>query len=354
MQAPLDRLRAALPEGIDAILISDPVHVRWATGFTGSFGFVVLPREGEGRFLTDSRYTLQAAEQVRTLESRSFQTPKKGDEFLAENLREMGVSRLGVEADRIRHQTFLDWSDSLGTTLVPTNGIVDDLKRTKSPEEVERIRAACGLADATFAHVSRMIQPGMTEFDVALEIEFYTRRQGAEVAFDVIAVSGERSARPHGVPSDKRLEPGDFLTLDFGARLDGYCSDITRTVVVGEPTERHREIYGTVLAAQLDALAAMRPGVRAHDVDAVARERMGDLARYFGHGLGHGLGLLVHDGGRLGVNSPDVLAPGQVWTVEPGVYVPGFGGVRIEDDVVVTEDGIDVLTRTPKELLSLP
>jgi len=166
-------------------------------------------------------------------------------------------------------------------------------------------------------------------------------------------VSGERSARPHGRASEKKLERGDFLTLDFGAKLNGYCSDITRTIVVGGATDRHREVYETVLRSQLAALDAMKPGAKAAEVDRVSREAMGDYAQYFGHGLGHGLGKLVHDSGRLSSSSETVLAENQIWTVEPGVYIPGFGGVRIEDDVVVTMDGIEILTHSPKEMLIL-
>jgi Xaa-Pro aminopeptidase len=240
-----------------------------------------------------------------------------------------------------------------GVDLTPVEEIFPDLRVVKTPDEVEKIREACKLADACFDHVKRMIQVGVSEYDIGLDIEFYFRRNGADIAFDPIVASGERSARPHGRASEKKLERGDFLTLDFGCKVDGYCSDITRTVVVGEASDRHREVYATVLASQIAALEAMKPGIKAADVDRISREAMGDYAQYFGHGLGHGLGKLVHDSGRLNSTSETVLAPGQVWTVEPGIYIPGFGGVRIEDDVVVTEGGIDVLTQSAKDLLIL-
>jgi Xaa-Pro aminopeptidase len=185
-----------------------------------------------------------------------------------------------------------------------------------------------------------------------LDIEFYFRRNKAELAFTPIVVSGERSARPHGVPSEKKLEKGDFVTMDFGAKVDGYCSDLTRTVVVGEASDRHREVYGAVLESQMAAIKAIKPGMKASDVDAVSRDLLAShgLAEYFGHGLGHGLGSVVHDVGRMGPTSTDTVAVGQVWTIEPGAYIPNFGGVRIEDDVVVTESGCDVLTHSPKAL----
>jgi Xaa-Pro aminopeptidase len=201
-----------------------------------------------------------------------------------------------------------------------------------------------------------MIQPGVSEIDICLDLEFFIRRQGADIAFPSIVVSGNRSARPHGKPSEKKLEVGDFVTMDFGARVKGYNSDITRTVVVGEATQRHRDVYDAVLETQLGAIDAIRSGAMAKDVDAGSRACLGkyDLAKYFGHGLGHGLGLIVHDGGRLSASSDNVIAPGQIWTIEPGVYIEGFGGVRIEDDVLITEDGVEVLTHSPKEMMILP
>jgi Xaa-Pro aminopeptidase len=201
-----------------------------------------------------------------------------------------------------------------------------------------------------------MLQPGVTEYDIALEIEIYFSRNGAELAFPAIVVSGERSARPHGHPSEKKLENGDFVTLDFGAKLNGQCSDMTRTVVIGKASPRHREVYDAVLRAQLAGLDALKPGVPAKSVDAAARSVLAaaGLDEFFGHGLGHGLGSVVHDLGRLAPTSTDTVEVGQVWTIEPGVYIPGFGGVRIEDDAVVRETGVEILNNTPKELLTLP
>jgi Xaa-Pro aminopeptidase len=352
----LARLREAMArEEIGAMLVSDPTNVGWLTGFTGTFGrAIVTPTEAI--FVTDSRYTLQAEEEVRNMPSVSFASPKDGDEFTGDQVRALGATSLGFEAATTTYGVWQRWSEKIGVPLTPAKDFLADLRMVKSEEEVAKIRRACGVADACFEHVRRLIQPGVTEYDIALEIEFYTRRQGAEVAFPSIVVSGERSARPHGKPSEKKLEPGDFLTMDFGARVEGYNSDITRTVVVGEATDRHKEVYETVLEAQMEALHAIRPGRLAKEVDRIAREILGtrDLAKYFGHGLGHGLGRVVHDGGRLSPTSDNVIEPGQVWTVEPGVYIPGFGGVRIEDDVVVTEDGIEILTHSTKELLVLP
>lgn len=353
----LDRLREKMAaENFSAVLISDETNLGWLTGFTGSFGRAIVTAE-QARFVTDSRYTLQAAEEVPSMEVVTFASPKDGDEFLAEQIKSLGIHVLGFESGIITHAAWERWQTKFNPIELKSMGaIMTDLRLVKSPSEVELMRKSCQLADACFDHVKRLIQPGVTEFDISLDIEFFLRRNGAQIGFSPIVVSGERSARPHGTPSEKKLEVGDFVTMDFGGTLNGYNSDITRTVVVGHASDRHREVYDLVLRAQLAALESMRPAVSASDVDKVARDILAtkDLAKFFGHGLGHGLGMKVHDGGRLGPGSPTILAPGQVWTVEPGVYIPGFGGVRIEDDVVVTESGIEILTKTPKELLILP
>lgn len=351
----LDRLRGAMEkEGLDAVMVSEATNVGWLTGFSGTYGRALVT-PSDALFVTDSRYTLQAEEEVKNMRTVSFASPVDGDEFLAQQAKSLGVSRLGFETASTTYAAWQRLTEKMsGLELVPARDFLSDLRLVKTEDEVEKIRRACGIADAAFRHIQRIIQPGVTELDVALDLEFFMRRQGAEIAFPSIVVSGERSARPHGKPSEKKLEVGDFVTMDYGARVEGYNSDITRTVVVGEASDRHREVYETVLEAQLESLHALRPGVNAKDVDARAREVMGDLAKYFGHGLGHGLGRLVHDGGRLSPSSDNVIEPGQIWTIEPGVYIPGFGGVRIEDDVLVTEDGIEILTHSTKELLILP
>lgn len=357
MTTNLDRLRDSMArKGIEALLVADPTNVGWLTGFTGSFARVLVTQT-DVRFITDSRYTLQAKEQVPSLPLASFSSPTNGDVFVGEQAREMGLSRLGFESATTTYATYETMAAKMQSiSLTPAPDLFGELRMVKTNSEVAAIRKACAIADACFGHLTRLIQPGLTEYDLQLELEFYLRRAGAGIAFEPIVVSGERSARPHGKASEKALEVGDFVTMDFGAQVDGYNSDLTRTIVVGEVTDRHREVYGQVLLAEMAALEFMKPGVKASEVDALARKILDEkgFAQYFGHGLGHGLGRVVHDGGRMNATSEDVLAPGQVWTVEPGVYIPGFGGVRIEDDVVVTQDGIEILTSSPKELLVLP
>ncbi len=353
----ISRLRDRMAsEGFGAVLVSDPVNVGWLTGFSGTFGRVLVTST-EALFITDSRYVLQAQEEVTDMPTASFASPVDGDVFVAEQAQKLGIAELGFESATT---TYLQWqktAEKMGSVrLKALPDIFSELRMIKSEVEIAKIKIACGIADAGFAHITRMIQPGVSEIDICLDLEFFMRRQGAEIAFPSIVVSGNRSARPHGKPSEKKLEVGDFVTMDFGARVDGYNSDITRTVVVGKATERHHEVYGAVLEAQLASLEAIRAGAKAKDVDANAREILGrkDLAKYFGHGLGHGLGRVVHDGGRLSPTSTDIIAPGQIWTIEPGVYIEGFGGVRIEDDVLIKEDGIEILTHSPKELMVLP
>lgn len=351
----IDSLRSEMAiRGLEAILLSDIQDVSWLTGFTGSFGSVLLTKTG-GVFLSDSRYTVQAAEEVTLLPTKTFASPKTFFEFLSENAKELGVTILGIDGDDTSVAKLQKLKEALPSVeFVPFTGMTHRYRMVKSAEEIEKARRACALADACFDHIRRLIQPGAIEFDIGLEIEFFFRRQGADLAFAPIVVSGLRSARPHGHPSENRLQEGDFVTMDFGAKLEGFCSDITRTIVVSQASERHQDIYNRVLQAQLAAIDAIRPGAKAKDVDAISREVLGDLAPYFGHGLGHGLGGVVHDLGRFGPASKDELEEGQIWTVEPGVYIEGFGGVRIEDDVLVTATGAEVLTHAPKELLILP
>lgn len=342
--------------GVEALLVSEINNVGWATGFKGSSGWAIVKPDG-GRFLTDSRYTLAAREEVTELPSATYANPTTATEFLKRQIDELGIGKLWFESHYVTYATYSDWAKAFAPVeLVPAPDLLMPLRMVKTPEEVQKIRQACKLTDACLEHVSPRIQTGVSEYDIALEIEFYIRRSGAELAFAPAVVSGERSARPHGKPSERTFRRGDFVTLDFGAKLDGYCADMTRTFVIEEATDRHREIYNQVLKAEVEAIKAMKPGLAARDVDALSRRILAekDLDSYFGHGLGHGLGRVVHDGGRMSPTSEDILVQGQVWTVEPGVYIEGFGGVRIEDDVVVTADGVEVLTASPKELTVLP
>ena len=234
--------------------------------------------------------------------------------------------------------------------------MIEKLRMIKTDDEIRTIRRAAEIADEAFSHILTFIKPGVTELEVSNELEFFMRRLGAsESSFDTIVASGKRSALPHGVATGKTIENGDMVTLDFGALYDGYVSDITRTVAVGEPTEELKKIYHIVLEAQMRACSALKPGMTGKEADAVARDYIKDhgYGEAFGHSTGHGIGLEVHEGPGLSFRSDTVLKPGMVVTVEPGIYVPGLGGVRIEDDVLITEDGCELLTSSPKELIIL-
>ncbi len=349
----LQKLRQRMKErNLSAVLISNIGNAQWLSGFTGSNAFIIVTFD-RAIFVSDSRYREQSYEQVNDMEVVIYQSPQTVTEVLSENLSKLDIEAIAFESEHVSFATFDQWKSKISAQLMPESDLVDSLRMIKSANEINKIKDACKLADKTFEHVQRLFQIGVTEYDIALEIEFFIRRNGAKLAFDVIAVSGERSARPHGTPSEKKLENGDFLTLDFGANIDGWNSDLTRTVVIGEADEEHRRIYNAVLECQLAALESMKPGVACKDVDAKSREVLEkyDLAKFFGHGLGHGLGKAVHDFGSLSPSSKQILEEGQIWTVEPGAYVPGIGGVRIEDDVAVTKDGIEILTESPKQLL---
>lgn len=353
----LDRLRERMAAAdVPALIVSDIANVQWLTGFTGSFGQVLVTAT-DAAFLTDSRYTLQAEEEVKTMPAFSFGSPKKHEEFLAEQVARLGIADLRFEPT-VAYGTVQKWRGALnGTVLEPApETLVPPLRMVKTQDEIAKIAAACKLADACLEHVIRLIQPGVAEFDIGLEIEFFFRRHKAGIAFAPIVASGPNSARPHARAGERKLEVGDFVTLDLGATLDGYNSDITRTFVVGRASDRQSEIYELVLKAQRASIEAMVVGGNGKDVDALARQILDekDLAQYFGHSLGHGLGRSVHDAGRLHFSADQPLEAGQVWTIEPGVYIEGFGGVRIEDDIVVTDTGPLILTSFPKELTILP
>ncbi len=351
----ISRLRGRMDlASLPGMLVADARNVQWLTGFTGSFGRVMLTLD-EGIFITDSRYGLQAQDQVKGLKIEVFSTPTTDDQAIAKASRMLGVQKLGFERS-ITFDQWEKWTTAMEQVqLIPAPDIITQLRLVKTSEEIEKIRAACKLADACVEHAARMIQPGVSEFDIGLDIEFFFRRQGAGIAFPPIVASGPNSAKPHGRASERKIEKGDFVTLDLGCTLDGYNSDITRTFVVGEASERQKLIYNQVLKAQVAAIDAIKPGANGKDVDALSRQVLDEqqFAQYFGHGLGHGLGIDVHDGGRLSSGADQPIASGQVWTVEPGVYIDGYGGVRIEDDVVVTETGNEVLTHFPKTLTVL-
>lgn len=346
----LEKLRDSMGvRGLNGLLVLRPENRRYLSGFTGSAGALLID-SGRALLLTDFRYLDQAQ-----LESPHFEVvrvEKTIPETLALLLQGQQSYRLGLEGDYITHQQYTAFDEKLaGVSIESAPGLVEQLRQIKDIAEIEVIEQAAALADRAFRHIRPMLRPGARERDIALELEFFMRRAGADGAsFPIIAASGPRSALPHGVASDRVLAPGDFLTLDFGAIMQGYNSDMTRTVVLGRPTPRHREIYNIVLEAQQAALEYIRPGVAAAGVDRAARSIIEGYGygEYFGHSTGHGLGLAVHESPRLAATDQTVLQEGMVVTAEPGIYLPNWGGVRIEDMVLVAEGGCRVLTKSPK------
>ncbi|NLJ83408.1 MAG: aminopeptidase P family protein [Halanaerobiaceae bacterium] len=340
-------------EGLEALLIDSPENRQYLTGFTGTAGRVLFTGKG-AYFITDFRYVEQAKEQTEGYEI--VEISSNFEQGLNELLQKDGVKMLGFESRAISHEQFLRYVEVLEVELQRTTDLIEGLRVIKEQEEIEKIRKAVEITDAAFAHILDFIKPGVTEREIALELEFYQKRMGGEKnAFDFIVASGQRSALPHGVASEKVIEKGDFVTLDFGVFYQGYCSDLTRTVVVGEPDEKQREVYELVLKAQLAVIENVKAGMSCKEVDEIARGIIGDAGyrENFGHGLGHGIGLEIHEGPRVSFTSETILQTGMVMTNEPGIYIPGWGGVRIEDDLLITEEGCEVLNKAPKELIIL-
>jgi Xaa-Pro aminopeptidase len=349
-----DRVAQAL-EGheADVLLVTEPHNVRWLTGFTGSSGAAVVGRDGTRRFITDFRYLTQSAEQLDPAWEREIAVDLLAG--VTRSLPGSGDLRMAFES---AHMTVKDHAKLAGTLrprieLVPVPGVVEELRAVKDEDELEAVRAAARLADDALVEVLGNGLVGRTEREVALDLEFAIRRRGAQaVSFPPIVAAGEHGALPHAEPREVAIPAGTLCVIDWGAQLDGYASDCTRTFATGDVDPRDAEVYALVLRAQEAALAAVRPGPTGREVDAVARAIIDAAghAEHFGHGLGHGVGLDVHEGPRLSKQGDAALAAGMVVTIEPGVYVPGAIGVRIEDLVIVTDDGGEIVSSLPKDL----
>jgi len=337
---------------LDALLVSNLVNVRWLTGFTGSNAAAVVGA-GIARFVTDFRYLTQSAEQVDPGWEREIETDllKRVAEGLPDRPLKLGFDDAHLSVKQ--HAQLERLVAEREVELIAAGGIVEGLRAVKDAAEIERIRAAAKLADEAFEEVVGAGIVGRTEREVALDLEIAMRRRGAQGAsFAPIVAAAEHGARPHAEPRDVAIPADTLVVIDWGAQLDGYASDCTRTVATGPLDAGDRAVYDTVLAAQEAALAAVRPGPTGQEIDAVARAIIDDAghAEHFGHGLGHGVGMEVHEGPRLSKQGKEALAAGNIVTVEPGIYVPGAIGVRIEDLVAVTAGGHEVLNGLPKAL----
>lgn len=337
---------------LDGLIVTAPENIRYLSGFSGSLGYLLIGQQ-VAEIIGDSRYWIQMEEEapsfalVRAVASVGIWA------LVQERIRTSGWQRLGIEA---LHMTVDQYQRLVGAladpvVVTPTTGLVEEVRILKSPEEVELLRRVAGIAGRAFDRVRGAVRPGMRERDVAFLLEQTFRELGADgPAFETIVAAGERGALPHGRASDRLLETGDLVVVDFGARAGGYNSDTTRTIVVGEPSAEQQRLIDAVRRAQTESMALMRPGVAADAVDKRAREILASEAHAFGHGLGHGIGLMVHERPFLSSSDQTMLQPGMVITNEPGIYVPGWGGVRLEEMVLITEDGPEVITPASREV----
>lgn len=350
----MDKIKSQLNSG-EAILAVSHENRRYLTSFPSSDGYLLITKDKAILFV-DSRYieaaqnSAKGCDEIVLLRSLSEQLPVY--------IEKLGIKTVFTEAEKLSVSEFERIRKMLGCECLAekADGIINALRRIKTEEEKKKILAAQSIAEKAFDHILGFIREGVTEREVALTLDFFMLKNGAEcVSFDTIAVSGKNSSMPHGVPGDKKIEKGDFITLDYGAVVDGYHSDMTRTVAVGEVSSKQAEVYETVLAAQKKSLESLMAGVSCKDADAAARDIINNAGygEFFGHGTGHGVGIEIHEEPRVSPKSESILQIGDVVTVEPGIYIPSEFGVRIEDMAFITENGSENLTKSPKNLIIL-
>jgi Xaa-Pro aminopeptidase len=350
----IEKLLAGLGEkGLDGILISQPENRRYLSGFDGSAGFLIIT-QNKNILATDSRYTVQAKDQAPEYDIFTVTGDIEG--WFPELAAGLNIKKLGFEGEHLTFSLYQRLCDILGKgktvlKLVPADNTVEPLRAVKEPGEIELIRQAAAISDAAMAHIRQELHPGMTEREAAWEIERFMREKGSQpLPFDIIVASGPNSALPHAQPSAKTIKSGESIVIDIGARVGGYASDLSRTFCLGAPDEAYKKVYDTVLGAQLGAMAIIKPGMTGGQADRIARVIIeeGGYGEAFGHGLGHGVGLATHEQPRLGPNSLDELADGMVFTIEPGIYIEGWGGVRIEDLVIMEQGKVREISKAKK------
>lgn len=348
-----DRIKKAVQGiselGAEAVLISKPVNVVYLSDFKSSNCYILLT-EKESFLITDFRY-IEAAEL-----NKAGLTPViiGRDYTVFDFVNSLGIKSLAVEEEEITYSFYKTLSSKYSGEILSAGSMVEKLRIIKDSYEMDCIRRAEAVGDEAFTFLTGFVKEGMSEKEIAFELEYFMRRKGAQgLSFDSIVVSGSRSSMPHGMPSDKKIEKGDFITFDFGCIVDGYCSDMTRNLIIGEPTAEQKKVYNVVKEAQQTALEAVAAEKKASDIDTIARDiiKYYGYGEYFGHGLGHGVGLEIHEAPTLNPGGAELLKPGMAITIEPGIYLPGSFGVRIEDLVLVTETGCEVLSSSNKDLI---
>nr|WP_318538982.1 Xaa-Pro peptidase family protein [Terribacillus saccharophilus] len=350
----IEKLRALMEKkNLDAFIVTSAQNRRYISGFTGSAGLLIITKSKQ-LFITDFRYIEQATEQAPDFEI--IEHKQSIIQEAAAQLLKEGAQQAGFEHEDVTFALYQQFQNAVHADLIPSSGLIEELRLIKSEAELAIMKTVAEIADARYTHILTFVKPGMKEIEVSNELEFFMRKQGAtQSSFDTIVASGYRSALPHGVASDKEIQKGELVTLDYGALYNGYCSDITRTFAVGEISDKLREIYDIVLEANLRGVAGVKPGITGKEADALTRDYISEkgYGQYFGHSTGHGLGMDVHESPALSFRSDTVLKPGMVVTVEPGIYIPEVGGCRIEDDLVLTADGSERLTFSTKDLITL-
>ena len=351
----LKQIAARLPEyGLDAMLLNREPGEYYAVGFHGE-GNVVVTAQGcfyftDSRYIEAANHLITGAEIAMTGRSRNYRA------MVQEVVDRCRIRKLGFEEGYLSVADYNLWKEGLTAELVPAQKLVNSLRAAKDDGEIALMTKAQEITDRAFSEILKFIQPGMTEQEIAAKLQYDMLRFGAEkMSFDPIVVSGPNGSLPHGIPSAKQVQQGEFITMDFGCKYGGYCSDMTRTVALGEPTGEMRKVYQTVLEAQLAGIAVTKAGVPGKSIDAAARKVIEDAGygEYFGHGYGHSLGIEIHESPNANTREETLLPVGAVVSAEPGIYLPGKFGVRIEDVTVLTADGCMVLTKSPKELIIL-
>ncbi len=345
---------ALIRQGLDAILLTDEKNQRYASGFAFTDGAVLVGRE-KAWLLTDSRY-IEAAEKIAgsCCAVQMFDREHSLVDLMKAALSECGAEKLAAEDEKLSHARWSALEKALGRSFLPAGGLMMSLRASKSEEEIKSLIRAQRISEKALEEVLRIIRPGMTEKEVMAELVYHMLKFGSEGnSFDPIVVTGAKTSMPHGVPGDEVIRDGDFVTMDFGSLADGYCSDMTRTVAVGHATEEMKTVYDTVLEAQLAGIAAARSGIPGKVIDQAARDviEKAGYGPYFGHGFGHSLGLDIHEPPNAGPRGEALMAENDVCSAEPGIYIPGRFGVRIEDVMIIRKNGAEVITKAPKSEL---
>ena len=351
----IEKYLSVLNDEVDGLLLTSRYSRHYGAQFDIAEGVAIVTKKG-CRYFTDSRYIESAQNGIQGFEVLEVNAANPYTKLLNDAIADFGVTALGYEENYLTVAEFMEYEQKLNAKLVPYNAKIAGFRGVKEPYELEKMRKAQAITDAAFAEILGRVKVGMTEKELCAELIYCLLKNGGEgLSFDPIVVSGPNTSLPHGVPGDRKIQEGDFVTMDFGVLYGGYCSDMTRTIAVGYVTDEMEKVYKTVLKAQTAAIAASRPGMTGSDIDKVARDVITEAGygQYFGHGYGHSLGLEIHESPNCNPKGTQAMVAGNVTSAEPGIYLPGQFGVRIEDVIIFTEDGCENITKSPKDLIVL-